>query len=109
MEFLESIFDLSQKDFLPIITASWIVFWLSTVLGIVICTVSAFFNRRVFEHLRQKYIRARNRGIKNQLILNWIRRASKIPLSSEKQNCARTLRGWALMRNCKLCWRTSGN
>ncbi len=57
MEFLESIFNLSQKDLLPIITALWIVFWLSTVLGIIICTISAFFNRRVFEHLRQKYIR----------------------------------------------------
>jgi tetratricopeptide (TPR) repeat protein len=57
MEFLESIFDLSQKDFLPIIAALWIIFWLSTVLGIIICSVSALFNRRVFEHLRQKYIR----------------------------------------------------
>jgi hypothetical protein len=58
MEFLESIFNLSQKDLLPVITALWIVFWLSTVLGIVIYSISVLVNRRVFEHLRQKYIRS---------------------------------------------------
>jgi hypothetical protein len=57
MEFLESIFHLSQKDLLPVISALWTIFWLGAVLGIVIYSISALVNRRAFEQLRQKYTR----------------------------------------------------
>jgi tetratricopeptide (TPR) repeat protein len=54
MDILESIFALIQKNFLDIITVLWVLWFAGIALGVVVCTVSSYRNRRILTRLSQK-------------------------------------------------------
>jgi len=61
MDILESILDLARKNLLDIITILWAIFFTGVMLGVVICTVSSYLNRRTLARLARRYERDRKR------------------------------------------------
>ncbi|MFA5111848.1 MAG: tetratricopeptide repeat protein [Desulfobaccales bacterium] len=55
MDILESFLELAQKNLLPILTCLWFIWCAGVALGIIICNVSIFINRRTLAILRRRY------------------------------------------------------
>jgi tetratricopeptide (TPR) repeat protein len=58
MEILESLFSVTRTNLLQIITLVWVVWCAGMALGIVVCNVSGYINRRTLTNLRRRYERA---------------------------------------------------